>query len=264
MLSEPQTVEGTGTLRFRPPEGQAGQFAGVTITNLSGYPVLVSSSAQQVMVPAGITAPVPYDGSGQAVTVAAVPDSLGSPGPITARWYYVGSVMPAVAVPATTLDTGPADVNVTNATLTVETSGTIDTNVTNATLDISGPVTIAAATQTGSTFGTVNASAQNTVTAQITGDGSIVLVAAPSSTQQLQLFGSLLSSYYDVELETTSGTAVGPPVQGNGDATGVPQVTVVYNFDGALLPAGEGLNLVATNNASNLISIGTINYTVVG
>jgi hypothetical protein len=136
MLSEPQTVEGTGTLQFRPPEGQAGQFAGVTVTNLSGYPVLVSSSAQQVMVPAGITAPVPYNGSGQPVTVAAVAGSLGSPGPITARWYYVGSVMPAVAVPATTLDTGPADVNVTNATLTVETSGTIDTNVTNSSLTV--------------------------------------------------------------------------------------------------------------------------------
>lgn len=177
MLSEPQTVEATGTLRFRPPEGQAGQFTGLTVTNLSGYPLLVTSSAQQVQVPAGITAPVPYDGAGQAVMVQAVPGSLGSPGPVTTRWYYAGSQMPAAAVPATTLDTGPADVNVTNATLTVETSGTVDTNVTNATLDITGPVTVAAATAVGSTFGITEAGGTNLVVSAITAGAGVTTIA---------------------------------------------------------------------------------------
>ena len=115
------------------------------------------------------------------------------------------------------------------------TSGTVDATIQNATLDVTGStINVDGATQATSTFGTVNASAQDTVTGSAT-TALTTLIPAPSSSEQIQLFSGLLNvGGTSAVLRTTAGVDISPALTAG---------TSSLQYDGALLPAGQGVNM---------------------
>lgn len=150
-------------------------------------------------------------------------------------------------------DVLPASISIANATVPV--TGTVDATIQNATLDVTGStINVDGATQANSTFGTVNASAQDTVTVTVS-QSAATLVPAPSSTEQVQLFSGAIicssSSGQSLTLETTSGVTISLPAAAGTDLT--------LQYDGALLPAGEGVEM---NGGSSGIGSASLNYSV--
>ena len=167
-----------------------------------------------------------------------------------------GTTVDATITNATLNVTGSTVDLASGTTIDLASGASVDANITNATLDITGPVTIAAATQSGSTFGTVNASAQNTVTVT-TSSLSATVVPAPSSTEKLQLFGEGLqcaaASSTGPTLQTTGGTDIGLIMNQTA-------LFKYFDFQGATIGAGEGLNLVQGSVETATV---ILNYSVI-
>ena len=166
----------------------------------------------------------------------------------------------AVTVSSGTVDIGNTpSVTVASGSIDV-TSGTVDATIQNATLDVTGStINVDGATQATSTFGTVNASAQDTAAVTTpASSGTVTLVPSPSSSEQLQLFSGILvvPSGATAYLQTTSGTQLSVTV----DASTQLNETVALQFDGALLPAGEGVEL---NYSGNFVCSASLNYSVI-
>ena len=141
-------------------------------------------------------------------------------------------------------------------TVDLAAGATVDATIQNATLDVTGStINVAGATQATSTFGTVNASAQDTVTATST-TTSTTLIPAPSSTERLQLFGGTISSEASAgggELQTTTGTVI--------SLSPTSTAPLSLQYDGATLPAGEG---VVIYGASATVPVSaSLNYSVI-
>ncbi len=166
----------------------------------------------------------------------------------------------AVTVSSGTVDIGNTpSVTVASGSIDV-TSGTVDATIQNATLDVTGStINVNGATQATSTFGTVNASAQDTAAVTTpASSGTVTLVPSPSSSEQLQLFSGILvvPSGVTAYLQTTSGTQISVTV----DSSTTLNENVALQFDGALLPAGEGVEL---NHSGNIVCSASLNYSVI-
>ena len=153
-------------------------------------------------------------------------------------------------------DVLPASISIANATIPV--TGTVDATIQNATLDVTGStINVDGATQATSTFGTVNASAQDTVTVTATSSPT-TLIPAPSSTERLQLFSGNMAPPTGtptsaINLQTTTGTVISLGPMSSTD--------VSLQYDGATLPAGEGVVISGASSSVN-VSV-TLNYSVI-
>ena len=100
LLTTPVPIVAGQTLKLAPPEGQAGQFAGMCVVNLSNFLLIASVGPTTTYVIPGTITPVPLSGNGQAVSVtAAYAPASGGSGSVGAQWYYNGENVPPVAVP---------------------------------------------------------------------------------------------------------------------------------------------------------------------
>lgn len=118
LLTTPVPIVAGQTLKLAPPEGQAGQVAGMCVVNLSNFLLIASVGPTTTYVIPGTITPVPLSGNGQAVSVtAAYAPASGGSGSVGAQWYYNGENVPPVAVPigeqvvaASSTVTGPVTV----------------------------------------------------------------------------------------------------------------------------------------------------------
>lgn len=168
----PFTISAGETQSLANPYSSSTQANRVQVQNASPLVLTLTTGAETVTVPAdsaataSLSAQVPTvaatgSGAGQyRVSWLMASDPLPIPnGPLTSEQVVIGNVpavtitgTPDVSVASGTIDVGTlpdvnlaagstVDANITNATLTVETSGTTDVNVTNATVPVSGSIT---------------------------------------------------------------------------------------------------------------------------
>jgi len=150
-------------------------------------------------------------------------------------------------------------------TVDLAAGASVDATIQNATLDVTGStINVDGATQLSSSFGTVNASAQDTVTAYAgsTDEGgpvTVTLIPSPSSSERVQLFsgGLFIPPDGGIHLETTSGTIISVEADNGATDATAPSLVVPLQYDGAVLPAGEGVN------AYGVTSSASINYSVI-
>jgi len=150
-------------------------------------------------------------------------------------------------------------------TVDLAAGASVDATIQNATLDVTGStINVDGATQLSSSFGTVNASAQDTVTAYAgsTPDGggvTVTLIPSPSSSERVQLFSGelFIPPNGGIHLETTSGTIISVEADNGATDNTAPSLVVPLQYDGSVLPAGEGVN------AYGLISSASLNYSVI-
>lgn len=158
-----------------------------------------------------------------------------------------------------TMDIGPGNtIEIAAGTAEIGTvdlasGATVDANITNATLDIAGPVTIAAATQTGSTFGVAEASGTNVATVTVTasaGTGVSATMASPPSGNVIVIHQVVLQfeTYVagaSVVAEIAGGSQLSNTFysQSSGDA-------LVISFAGIAAGSGDGIGIALTAPSS--------------
>lgn len=236
MITEGPFALSAGTPLALSDPGVGGGMAKVQIQNQSGFTLKVVNGTTTSSIQSYWVQTISLVPGGTGITILPAADGTGiGTNALTVVWLlsYESPPMADGALSA-------ADIAIAK--------GTVDAT-------ILGSVTIEGATQATSTFGTVNASAQDTVTTTST-TTSTTLIPAPSSTERLQLFGGTISSGGSAgggELQTTTGTVI--------SLSPTSTAPLSLQYDGATLPAGEG---VVIYGASATVPVSaSLNYSVI-
>ena len=234
LLTTPVPIVAGQTLKLAPPEGQAGQFAGMCVVNLSNFLLIASVGPTTTYVIPGTITPVPLSGNGQAVSVtAAYAPASGGSGSVGAQWYYNGENVPPVAVP-------------------------IGEQVVVASSTVTGPVTVQ--TAAGTPISNLPVAPESIISAELGGPGATLIAGVAGKSIYLHHVA------YTIQSPDTSLTSPGV-IQGSNAGAVICYVNPsvpgqVIPLGGYALALGESLDWLTNSFPAGLSAYTTITYTI--